>query len=80
MRDLDKIMEKVAHQKAELQYKNIEAKYLFIDEQTYRKLKVNSIKIIGKNIEYTTYLEEDRFMGLLVVALPMIDEFVSVGV
>lgn len=80
MRNIDEIMERVAHQKAQLQYKGIDAKYLFVDETTYKEMKISSAKNVNGLVVIKTYIDVDKFMGLLVIPLPMIDEFISVGV
>lgn len=76
MKDLHKIFKEVAYQKTQLQFKGIEAKYLFLDKTTYNELKNNAMKIME-----TPYLSGiDRFMGLTVMIVSTTDEFISVGV
>ena len=77
MRNIDDIMERVAHKKAELKFIGIESKYLFLDRGTYDVLKFEALKVMDES-----YVEQSisKYMGLLVIVLPTIEEIVSVGV
>lgn len=76
------ILEEVSKQRAELIYKGFTPKYVFVDHNTYRDLKVSSTKYIQEDGHYyKTYLDLDRLFGLLVLIVENAgDEFVSVGI
>lgn len=79
---IEKILAEVSKQRAELIYKGFKPKYVFVDHNTYRDLKVSSTKLIREDGHYyKTYLDLDRLFGLLVLIVENAgDRFVSVGI
>lgn len=83
MEGINKILEKVSKQRAELVYKGLEPQYVFLDEGTYRKLKIVDVKYNHKkdSLEFKTYLDLDLLMGLKVMIVSNgSDDFISVGI
>ena len=80
---IEEILKEVSKQRAELIYKGFTPKYVFVDHNTYRDLKVSSTRYSkqDESYYYKTYLDIDRLFGLLVLIVENAgDRFVSVGI
>ena len=86
--EVREILEQVSRQKAELIYNGHKPKYVFVDKNTYNKLKFASVMYNHEKDAFIlkTYLgidnDIDKLFGMLVIPLDRcgFDNFISVGI